>query len=665
MDKLVQQDRPIGVQTVFGPDVLALTAFSGTESLSSLFSFDLQMISLKGDLKPKQILGSSISFWVRHQDEKERWFNGIVNSFAYMGMNDRVHLYQAQVVPRLWLLTRGSDCAVHETAGKQNAKDIVEALLKKCGITDFQMKILRTLPFRDYCLQYRETHFDFISRLLEEEGIYYYFIHEQGKHTLCLTDHPEGSYDLKDAEVSLKEKLSFVSDLDYLKQWKHEYDFVSGKWTVSDYDFKKSQTDLTAHTTSKVSLTGNASLEFYDFPGDFQESADGTSLSKLRMEEEECSHESVAGTSIARSFSPGGRFMVKQHHVAAEQKQKWMLTTVEHHAKLGGGYYSGVGDADEIYSNSFRCIPEKTVFRPPRLRQKPRVMGLHSAIVTGKSGEEIWTDEYGRVKIQFPWDRVGEKNEKSSMWVRVATPWAGKNWGMIHIPRIGQEVLVSFLEGDPDRPIVMGMLYNNANKPPYSLPDNQTQSGIKTRSSKEGTAENFNELRFEDKKGEEQVYVHAEKNLDCVIENNETRKVGFDKKDAGNQTIEVFNNQILKVGTPECPDGNQTIEVFKDRKATLKTGDDALTVEQGSLAVAIKLGNMTTKLDAGSSSTDAGQAIELVVGANSIKIDQSGITIKGIMITVEGTAKADLKSPMTSVQGDGMLKVAGGVLMIN
>lgn len=408
MDKLVQQDRPIGVETVFGPDVLALTAFSGTESLSSLFSFDLQMISLRGDLKPKQILGSSISFWVRHQDEKERWFNGIVNSFAYMGMNDRVHLYQAQVVPRLWLLTRGSDCAVHETAGSQNAKDIVEALLRKCGVPDFRIDLRRTPPNRDYCLQYRETHFDFISRLLEEEGIFYYFKHERGRHTLCLTDHVEGVYELKDAEVSLKEKLSFVSDLDYLKQWKHEYDFVSGKWTICDYNFTTSRADIKSVTNSRVTLDGNASLEFYDFPGDYQNTQDGNGLVRLRMEEEECSHESVAGTSIARSFSPGGRFMVKQHNVAAEENKKWVLTTVEHHARLGGGYYSGVGDADEIYSNSFRCIPSETVFRPPRLRQKPRVMGLHSAIVTGVSGEEIYTDEYGRVKIQFPWDRVGE-----------------------------------------------------------------------------------------------------------------------------------------------------------------------------------------------------------------------------------------------------------------
>ena len=301
----------------------------------------------------------------------------------------------------------------------------------------------------------------------------------------------------------------------------------------------------------------------------------------------------------------------------------------------------------------------------------------------GPKGDEIYTDKYGRIKVQFPWDRKGTNDDKSSLWIRVATPWAGKQWGMIHIPRIGQEVIVSFLEGDPDRPIVTGMMYNADNMPPYSLPTNMTQSGIKTHSSMNGSDENFNEIRFEDKKDSEEIYVHAEKDLNCVVENNETRKVGFEDKEDGDQGIEIYNNQNLKVGKAGCKDGSQTVEIFKDRSVTLETGNDTLLIKQGNMSVTMKmgnqttaldmgnqetklqLGNQTTKLDLGKSSTEAMQSIELKVGTNSIKVDQTGVTIKGLMVNIEGTAMANLKSPMTTVKGDGMLTIKGGITMIN
>jgi len=309
-------------------------------------------------------------------------------------------------------------------------------------------------------------------------------------------------------------------------------------------------------------------------------------------------------------------------------------------------------------------------------------MGIHSALVVGPSGDEIYTDKFGRIKVQFPWDRKGKKDDKSSLWIRVATPWAGKQWGMIHIPRIGQEVIVSFLEGDPDRPVVTGMLYNADNMPPYSLPDNKTQSGIKTRSSTKGSTDNFNEIRFEDKKDSEEIYIHAEKDLNCVIENNESRKVGYEDKDKGDQEIDIYNDQKLKVGHGSSA-GSQMVQIFKDRDVQLETGNDSLLIKQGNMTVVLKmgnqstkldmgnqetklsLGNQTTKLDLGKASTEAMQSIELKVGANSIKIDQTGVTIKGLMVNVEGTIMANLKAPMTKVSADAMLTMKGGITMIN
>ncbi|MCA9030381.1 MAG: type VI secretion system tip protein VgrG, partial [Planctomycetaceae bacterium] len=296
------------------------------------------------------------------------------------------------------------------------------------------------------------------------------------------------------------------------------------------------------------------------------------------------------------------------------------------------------------------------------------------AVVTGPPGEEIWPDKYGRVKVQFHWDRYGQRNERSSCWIRVATPWAGTNWGMIHIPRIGQEVVVSFIEGNPDRPLITGMVYNADNMPPYGLAANKTQSGIKTRSSKNGSPENFNELRFEDLKDKEQIYFHAERDFDRVVENNDTLKVGFQKKKDGDQTVEIFNNQTTKIGTPECKDGSQTIEIWKDRDTTIKTGNETIVIEQGNRSltlnrgndtIVLKQGNQRTHCQLGKSEHEACQSIELKVGNSSIKLTPAEIKIKSTMIKIQADAMIEMKSPMTTVKGDAVLTLKGGMVMIN
>lgn len=691
MAEWTQDDRTIGIETPLGKDKLVLSSFTGEEQLSGLFSFRLTMLSESGDIKASSIVGHNVSFWVRDQEDKQRWFNGIVNGFSYAGYGDRGHMYKAHVVPWLWLLTRGSDCRVHETNSQKSVREIVDGLFGDLGMADFEWKLKRPPEKREYCVQYRETHFDFVSRLLQEEGIYYYFKHEKGKHQLVLTDHPEGVYDAEDAQVTLLGNMSEPESTDLLTEWSHEFEYTSGKWAMSDYNFETPSTPLLTNTSSLVSLKGNSKLEFYDFPGEYGVKGTGSKLLTLRMEEEEASHETVAGGSYCRSFSPGARFTVSKHHVKAEEGKKWVLTAVEHHGNLGGQYFGGSSHTDDIYQNSFRCMPANVVFRPPRVLAKPRVMGMQCAKVVGPSGEEIYTDKYGRIKVQFPWDRTGGSDENSSLWVRVSSAWAGQKWGMVSIPRIGQEVLVSFLEGDPDHPVVTGMLYNAEHMPPYDLPDNKTQSGIKSRSTKSGSDENFNEIRFEDKKGEEEVYIHAEKDFNCVIENNETRKVGHEDKDKGDQEIDIYNDQKLKVGM-ESKAGSQTIDIFKDRKVTLESGNDTLTLKQGNMSVVLKMGNQSTELAQGNQSTtlkmgnqktelkmgnqttkaslgkiasEAMQSIELKVGGNSIKVDQTGITIKGIMVKVEGSAMTQIKAPMTQVNGDGMLTLKGGVTMIN
>jgi type VI secretion system secreted protein VgrG len=353
----------------------------------------------------------------------------------------------------------------------------------------------------------------------------------------------------------------------------------------------------------------------------------------------------------------------------------YVLVSVRHSARLGGEYRSKLGGDDETaYSNTFSCVPAALTFRPPRVTPKPVVHGTQTAVVVGPAGEEIFCDKYGRVKVQFHWDRQGKNDANSSCWVRVGTCWAGNQWGAVHIPRIGQEVIIAFEEGDPDRPIVVGSVYNAERMPPYTLPENKTQSGLKSRSTTRGTPSNFNELRFEDKKGAEQVYFHAEKDFDRVVENNDTLKVGFMKKDQGDQTIEVFNNQTLKVGTSQASEGSQTVTIYKDRTTAVETGNDSLDVKQGNRSVvidmgndslSIKMGNQTTKIDLGSSTTEAMQSIELKVGQSSVKLDQTGVTIKGMMISIEGQMQTDVKGTITQINGDAMLKCQGGITMIN
>ncbi len=310
--------------------------------------------------------------------------------------------------------------------------------------------------------------------------------------------------------------------------------------------------------------------------------------------------------------------------------------------------YAGAGDQSGgvDYSNKFRAIPFSTPYRPPVTAGKAVVPGPQTAVVVGPAGEEIYTDKYGRVKVQFHWDRVGTKNENSSCWVRVSQNWAGKTWGGMHIPRIGQEVIVEFLEGDPDRPIITGRVYNADQTVPYSLPDNQTQSGLKSRSSKGGSGDNYNEIRIEDKKGSELILVHAEKDLTTEVEHDENRTVGHDR------ITSIKNNE-----TKTVEQGHETI--------TIKQGNQSTTLEMGNQSTELKMGNQSTKVDLGQISTEAMQSIELKVGQSSIRIDQMGVTIKGMMIKIEGQIQVEVKGLMTQVNGDAMLKMQGGITMIN
>lgn len=654
-----ENNRNVSITTPLGEDELIFHRLIGTEEMGRLFEFDIELIRKyeAGPVDASKLLGKSMTVELDMVGGDTRYINGVVAQFKHTGLVSRFITYRAVLRPWLWLLTLSSDCKIFQD---KSAVDIIKAVFADYSVADVKYELSGTYPTLNYCVQYRESDFDFISRLMEHNGIYYYFVHENNKHKLIITD-----ANTMHQTVSGYEKIPYFPpensknnrETDHISDWVCEHKVCSGKFELNDFDFEAPSSNLTA----KAFNTGKHlqdDLEVYDYPGKYTVTADGTKLADTRIDESQASYAFIQGSGNAMGLQPGMEFQLQDFYFE-DQNTKHYIVSASYIIE-GDDLVSGMSGTGELFQCSFTAINSKQQFRPRRITSKPVIAGTQTAIVVGKSGEEIWTDKYGRVKVQFHWDRKGEDNETSTCWIRVSHPMAGKNWGWISLPRIGQEVVVGFMEGDPDKPLITGRVYNAEQMPPYTLPANQTQSGIKTRSSKEGAADNFNEIRFEDKKDEEELYVHAEKDYNRVVENNDTLKVGFEKKDAGDQTIDIYNNR-----TTTLEEGNDAL--------TVKKGDYSVDIDKGKRTVNVKAddattvstGNHSLDVSAGKSTVEAAVSIELKVGSNSIKIDQSGITIKGIMVKIEGSATAEMKSPMTTIKGDGMLTLKGGITMIN
>ncbi|MGJ0492938.1 type VI secretion system Vgr family protein [Methylobacter sp.] len=664
---MATQDTRFGsVTSPLGRNVLLFSRMKGYEEMGRLFEYEIDLLSEEKQIDATKILGQAMTLAVELPAGGIRYYSGFVTQFRHHGTQGEFYLYRAVLRPWLWFLTRTANCRIFQD---MSVPDIIKKVFDLNHFSDLKVELNGSYKPRGYCVQYRESDFNFVSRLIEDEGIHYFFKHEQDKHTLIIADALSAYQTIADyAEIPyFPPENTGRRSRDHIFEWHNHHEVQPGSYVLNDFDFEKPKSNLLATFTGNNSHA-HANGEFYDYPGDYTESAAGESYANIRLDELQTNYRIIHGKGNARGLTAGMLFTLKDHYSAQENAKHVVVSTdflIE-----SNQYRSDGAPAELLYDCGFTAIRSEQQFRPRRITPVPFVQGPQTAIVVGKAGEEIWTDKYGRVKVQFHWDREGGNDENSSCWVRVSFPTAGKNWGWISLPRIGQEVIVSFLEGNPDKPIITGRVYNADQMPPYELPANQTQSGIKTRSSKEGSAENFNEIRFEDKKDAEEVYVHAEKNFNCVIENNETRKIGLSKKDKGDQIIEIQNDRTVTLN-----EGNDTLTVkLGKRETNVDTGDNLLnvkqgnrvtTIDQGNDTKSVKMGDHSVKVDVGKSTIEAMTSIELKVGGNSIKIDQSGITIKGIMVTVQGDAKLDAKSPMTTVNGDGMLTLKGGITMIN
>jgi len=593
-----QRNRNIAIGTPLGDDVLLFRSVSGSEKLSRLFCYEIDLASDQTDISPDDIVGQNITVRIETAQGSTRFINGMVRAFTTRRTTGRLAAYHATVVPALWMLTRTSDCKIYQNV---TVPDIITEALNDHGITDFENRLTATYRTWENCVQYRETDFNFISRLMEQEGIYYYFEHENGRHVLVLADGATAHSDFEGyATVSYRPPDQASTTNEHVRQWHNITRVQPGAYVLDDFDFKNPSLELQASAEMQSGHTGG-DFEMFDAPGEYVTFGDGQTYSQIRLEEFHSQHQSGGGDADARGICSGYTMELTDHPNDAENG-RYLVTSTTLSARSDafssgdGGDSGGGGGGGGNFSCTFTVIGADVQFRAKRLTPKPAIQGPQTAIVTGPAGEEIYTDEYGRVKVQFHWDRYSAGDDTSSCWIRVAQVWAGKKWGAMYIPRIGQEVIVEYLEGDPDQPIVTGRVYNGSAMPPYDLPADKTKSTIKSNSTIGGAG--YNEIRFEDKKGQEQIYIHAEKNQDVrvgadlkesigndahrTVKNNEYETVKVDKHvhviSNLNEAVDVDhsltvgNNQQVKVGMKQAVEAGQEIHLKAGMKVVIEAG---------------------------------------------------------------------------------------------
>ncbi len=679
-----QENRPMRATTPLGKDALLLVGLSGTEAISQLFNFHLDFVAPnQTEVLFEKLLGQKVT--VEFAVPK-RHFSGIVNRISEGERDENFTSYHLEIVPQFWLLTRRAQSRIFQHI---SVPDILRKVLTGLDV-DYQIQ--GSFPERDYCVQYRETDFNFASRLMEEEGIFYFFKHTESGHTMVVGNttlcHPELS---EGSPIIYENILGGTRKEDRIYDWAKVQELRSGKYLLWDHCFelphkhleadKDTQISVAAGTvTHQLKVGGNDKLELYDYPGEYAQRFDGVNAGggdraadvqkifednrrtvAIRMQQETLPGLRSQGASNCHVLVSGHKFTLERHFNADGQ---YVLTSVQHTAKLGA-YRSK--QETYSYNNTFTCIPVALPFRPQCLTPCPTVLGSQTAVVVGPPGEEIFTDKYGRVKVQFHWDREGKNNADSSCWIRVATHWAGKNWGMIHIPRIGQEVVVDFSEGDPDQPIIVGSVYNADMMPPYKLPDDKTQSGILTRSTKGGSPETCNELCFEDKKGQELVYLRAEKDHRISTEHDEIHWVGHDR------SSEVDNDETTHVvhDRTETVDNNETITIGNNRTEKVVVNEDITIGNNRTEKVGVKENitvGATQDITVGASrSITVGATQKHTIGATrSAQVGASdSLMVVGAISVTSGAAISTTAGGMISTTSGAVISItAGGAVTI-
>ncbi|WP_076418010.1 type VI secretion system tip protein VgrG [Colwellia sp. UCD-KL20] len=625
MQKATQKNNIISIATPLGKDTLYLTHLSGTEAISQLFSFTVSMFTVGTKIALDALVGKKVCVSLRNAESNGaiRYFHGVVSHLESAGMRtassdekENYIDYQAVIVPTAAFMKKRSNCRIFQNL---SVIDIIADLFGQHSVA-FQDKTTKTYPKYEYCVQYQESDLDFVARLLQQEGIFYFFEHSSSAHTLVLAD--DITVYKKCAEAKVRCFSGHLTK-SHIAHWQGGLSMVSGGYEQKGYDFEQ-PTLYPTGSKNTSSLPAQGSLEVFDYLGEseFNKRAQPFAISQLEAIQKDM--HKCSGQGDCRSFSIAKFFTFEDHEDSTYKGKSYLITAIRTSATQPNQSGANQSSSNAVYKNDFECVPKDTPYRPTVKINKPLISGVQTAVVTGDPGDEQHIDKYGRVKVQFHWDREGEFNGKSSCWIRVAQNWAGNKWGAFFFPRVGQEVLVEFINGDPDQPIISGAVYNADLMPPYALPAKKTQSGIKTRSTKNGGADNFNEVRFEDDIGKELLFFQAEKDHKLNVKNDQKDTIGNDR------LTEIVNDNTLKIGNDRLTDikNNNTLKIGNDRKSdignndTLKVGK-TLNIEAGS-EIVFKTGGASIKMSS----------------SGAISIEGTNITVKGTNVKVNGTSIA-------------------------
>ncbi len=662
-----QDNRIINIATPLGKDYVLLNRFKATEEMSRLFTIEAELLHEEDEssynptvIDPHSLLGQGVTITVTSEDGATRDFSGMVNEFA-QGMRDiRFTVYHIKIVPHIWMLTQKSQSQIFQQI---SVPDILRKMFEGFEV---KFELVGTFEPRNYCVQYRETDFDFASRLMEEEGMFYYFEHSGGKDRMVIANTPQSN-----AECPSKSQIKYhrvgEEEAFYgsISKFLNDYRVKTGKVTLWDHNFQLPSSHLDMEKTSIYQFGDSQKLERYDFPAGYARKYDGigpsgskqsSELNKVFADRERTTQNMIemldsgvcqaGGNSDCCAITAGYRFALS-NHPNGELNRQYVITSATHEAKQNPTYVSN-DTVIEPYTNEFKCISYGSgapPYRPALSTARPMIYGSQTAVVVGPSGEEIFTDEFGRVKVQFFWDRDGQGNEASSCWVRVAQIWAGNQWGTMFIPRIGMEVVVNFLEGNPDYPIIVGCVYNPLTMPPYNLPDEKTKSTIKSNSSKGGNG--FNEFRFEDKKGEEQIFVHGQKDQDVRIKNDRRELIGNDRhlivtrdkreRVKRDEHILVERDMIEKIKRDHHHHVEGKTAYKTDQSHSYEVGGSAAEKVGGNYALDVG-GSYTVK--ANTIVLEAQTGLTINVGGNFVTINPAGVQINGTMVMINSGGAA-------------------------
>ena len=655
-----QATHPAQLSSVLGQDKLLLEHFTATERLSVPFSIVIDALSPEVvDFMPH--LGTGVGVKVgTGVAVVDRYFHGVLLEAEVVEQIGAYMRYRLTLRPWLSLLSLGRNTRIFQ---QMTVKTIIENVFNAAGFSNFQFKMTAAgLQPREYCVQFRESDFDFVSRLMEEEGIYYYFSHTQDTHTLVLCDDPSCHAPFSGtAEVVRDDAITFTAP--HLIAWNRRVRPSAIKTTLWDSHFCKPGQSLEAKAQASSASPAEAA-EVYDYPGRYGYFDDagarpGSDYATARLQEARAERDSYQGAGDLFGVPVGDRLTIDDDG----QTSDFLVVGATH--TVGVQNYAAAGGSDEPveFNIEFEAVPAAVVWRPARVTPKPVAGGPQTATVVGTSGEVIDVDKYGRVRVQFPWDRVGANDQKSSCWLRVSQSSADNSFGHMHIPRIGEEVIVDFLDGDPDRPIITGRVYNSSQMPPYDLPADKTKSTWKSQTvgqsgsydGAEGTPPNpgYNEVRFEDKGGSEELFVHAQRLFTALVELDESRTTNRDT------TVRVGRNRTVNVKQ------NETVTIEQgDESRTLKTGSRTTTIQKSD-STTLQTGDYSLTVSAGQATLEAMQKITLKVGSNTIVVSQQGIELKGLMIKATADTDLSVQGLTTELKASTMMTISGALVSIN